>query len=149
MWQPFNSSNLWWYLNPALAIEFFLECIINLTMKLQFQFSLPNKLFNFFRRRYILRTRWSFIIIDFVKVVTFIIFFRLFAFFTLFVVQPKYHNSTCLITGTQKLPFAFIKCQSRYSIFIWSIMRFNFSKPLDQIKCFTRFRKLFIWSTCG
>ena len=149
MWEPLNCSYFRRYLNPTFAVKIFLESILNLTMKLKFNLSFLYHFLLFFGGRYILGTRWSFIIVEFVKVVPFIVFFRLLAFFYKFIVHPENYDSTCVITCTQKLAVGFIKCKNRYRVFIWLVMRFNFSKTLDQIKCFWWLMNLFIWSNRG
>ena len=146
MWQPLYSSYFWRYLNPSLAVKLFLEGIFYLTMKLKFDLSFIRHLDLLFLRRYILWTRWPFIIVYFVKIIAFIVVFRLFAFFWYFIDQPKNYDSTSVVPRAQKLTFGFIKCKSRYRVFIRFVMRFNFPQALDQIKSFFWLMNLLTWS---
>jgi hypothetical protein len=122
-------------------------------MKLKINLSFLSLFLFFFWGRYVLGARWPFIIVEFVEVVPFVVFFffffRLFNFFYKFIVHSENHDSTGMITCTQELAVGFIKCKNRYRVFIWLAVRFNFSKTLDQIKCFWWLMNLFIWSYRG
>jgi len=147
MWKPINCCYFRRYLNPPFAVKIFLKSFLNLTMKLKIDLVFRRLFLLSFWGRYILGTRRPFIIVEFVEVVTFVVvffLFRLFAFFYKFIVHPENYDSTCVITCTQKLAVGFIKCKNRYRVFIWLAMRFNFSKTLDQIKCFWWLMNLFI-----
>jgi hypothetical protein len=109
--KPLNSSYFRRYINPPFAVEILFKSILNLTMKLKLNLSFLYHFLRLFWGRYILRARWSFIVVKFVKVVPFIVvFFRLFAFFYNLIDKPEYNDSTGMITCTQKLTVGFIKC---------------------------------------